>query len=188
MRRLVNKRAIGRWNLIILAIAGLIAVFIAAPPQLIPIPRPDSSSRDTIQGRIAGAASVSDGDTLTVRGIRIRLHGIDAPESRQVCTNANGRTWNCGREAGRALANSIRGSEVSCEPRGRDDYGRTLAVCHSGGRNLNAWMVSEGWAVAYRRYSSSYIGEEGRARAARKNIWDGHFDPPEAWRRAHQGV
>ncbi len=183
-----DKRTIGRWNFVILAVAGLLLVFVTAPPQLLPIPRSDVPPRDSVQGRITGPASVVDGDTLTIRGTRIRLHGIDALESAQICTNASGRPWNCGREAGRALANYIRGSDVSCAPRGRDDYGRTLAICYRGAEDLNAWMVSEGWAVAYRRYSSAYVDEERTSRAVRRNIWDGHFERPEDWRRSHRGV
>ena len=50
-----------------------------------------------LTGEIAGTATVVDGDTVKIRGIRIRLHGIDAPESKQQCRRANGERWRCGR-------------------------------------------------------------------------------------------
>lgn len=39
----------------------------------------------SVEGSIVGVASVVDGDTIEVLGTRIRLHGIDAPESGQFC-------------------------------------------------------------------------------------------------------
>ena len=110
-------------------------------------------------GAFTGPARVIDGDTLDVGGVRIRLYGIDAPESKQSC-QAGGKRWSCGREATRALAGRIGGRSVSCQERDRDRYGRIVAVCSASGTDLNAWMAVEGWAFAYRRYSNAYVAEE----------------------------
>ena len=139
------------------------------------------ASRPTLSGR----ASVVDGDTLDVGGVRIRLHGVDAPESRQTCV-AGGRRWACGERATRALAGLVAGRTASCEERDRDRYGRIVAVCFSAGRDVNAWMVSQGLALAYRRYSRDYVGEEASARDARLGMWRGDFVPPWDWRRGER--
>ena len=97
-----------------------------------------------------------DGDTIGVHGIRIRLEGIDAPESRQTC-RAGSIVVRCGRDAAFHLSNRIGRRPVSCEPRGTDRYGRTLAVCFEGGEDLNAFMVRNGQAVAYRAFSQRYV-------------------------------
>jgi len=130
---------------------------------------------------IVGRASVIDGDTLEIHGTRIRLHAIDAPESGQSCVVA-GKATRCGQEAALALAAEIGNKTVSCTPTDRDRYGRTVAICHAGERNLNAWMVAEGWAIAYRQYGTDYVGEEAAAAAARRGLWQGEFDPPSTWR------
>ena len=133
-------------------------------------------------GALTGAARVVDGDTLEVGGVRVRLHGIDAPESGQSC-RAGGRRWSCGQEATRALVGRIGGNRVVCEERDRDRYGRVVAVCNSAGRDLNAWMVAEGWALAYRRYSLAYVAEESEARAAKRGVWRGEVVAPWEWRK-----
>ena len=125
--------------------------------------------------------------TLEIRGQRIRLHGIDAPESRQLCATAEGQRWRCGQEAALSLADRIGRRQVSCTLRDIDRYGRFIAVCHQDGTDLNGWLVREGWAVAYRRYSRDYIRDENEARSARRNIWSGRFDMPWDWRRAQRG-
>ena len=137
-------------------------------------------ARDT--RTLSGRARVIDGDTLDLGGARIRLHGIDAPESAQRC-RAQGRFWACGREATRALARLIRGKRVTCGERDRDRYGRIVAVCTAAGQDLNAWMAAGGWALAYRQYSRAYVAPERRARAARRGVWRGEFVPPWDWRR-----
>ncbi len=139
---------------------------------------PPTASRPAL----SGLARVVDGDTLDVDRVRVRLHGIDAPESAQRC-RASGRLWPCGQEATRALARRIGSRPVACEERDRDRYGRVVAVCTVAGRDLNRWMVAEGWAFAYRRYSRAYVAAESRARAARRGIWRGEAVAPWDWRR-----
>ena len=134
---------------------------------------------------VSGRARVVDGDTLEIGRTRVRLHGIDAPESRQSCL-ADGRRWPCGERATRALDQRIGSRTVSCEERDRDRYGRSVAVCRAAGEDLNAWMVREGWALAYRRYSRAYFAEESSARAARRGMWRGDFVAPWDWRRGER--
>lgn len=131
---------------------------------------------------IVGRAAIIDGDTLVIDGARIRFYGIDAPESGQSC-RLQGAMSRCGQLASKALANKIGDRPVACEPKGRDRYDRVVAVCRVGGEDLNAWMVAQGWAMAYRRYSSDYIQQEGQASASRLGIWQGDFVAPWEWRR-----
>lgn len=132
---------------------------------------------------ITGVASVIDGDTLEIRSTRIRLHGIDAPESGQRCIRPSSQEWRCGQQAALVLSDRIGRRSVSCVPRDIDRYGRTIAICSQDGIDLNSWMVREGWAVAYRQYSRDYVGEETEARRAGRNIWSGTFVMPWDWRR-----
>ncbi len=80
-------------------------------------------------------------------GQRIRLHGIDAPESRQLC-RLDGKPWQCGKDAANALADKIARRAVTCEDLGRDRYKRIIARCTVAGEDMGAWMVSEGLALA----------------------------------------
>ena len=138
-------------------------------------PEPDSED-------VAGRAVVIDGDTIDVDGSRIRLYGIDAPESQQTC-RAEGRRWACGEQATHALTDRIGSQTVQCEERDRDSYGRIVAVCQLAGQDLNAWLVAQGWALAYRRFSEAYVTEEAAAEAAGLGIWRGQFVAPWDWRR-----
>ena len=81
------------------------------------------------------------------------------------------------------LERRIAGRTVVCEERDRDRYKRIVAVCRAGGEDLNAWMVSQGWALAYGRYSRAYVNEEASAKAAKLGVWRGEFVPPWDWRR-----
>ena len=131
---------------------------------------------------IAGQANLIDGDTIEIKGQRIRLHGIDAPESAQHCLRSS-QNWPCGRKAAFALADYIANRAVRCVRRDIDRYGRVVGLCFAAGENLNAWMVRNGWALAYRRYSQDYVDEESAAEQAGAGIWIGSFVPPWDWRR-----
>jgi len=131
---------------------------------------------------IIGTATVIDGDTVEIHGERIRLHAIDAPESSQLCLDAAGKQYRCGQKSAFVLADTMGRSVVRCEPKGRDRYKRIIAVCFKGANNLNAWMVAQGWAVAFRKYGIDYIGEEDEARLAHRGIWAGLFEMPWDWR------
>jgi len=131
---------------------------------------------------IVGRASVKDGDSLEIHGTRIRLYGIDAPEGGQSCVRGREK-YRCGKHAALALADKIGRGTVSCKPKDRDRYGRVVAVCRLRGEDLNAWMVSQGWALAYRRHSRAYIRQERQASASKLGIWQGKFIAPWDWRR-----
>ena len=135
-----------------------------------------------VHAQLAGRVSVIDGDSLRMSGLQIRLHGIDAPESAQACVT-RGKRWRCGSRASRALRRRIAGRRVSCEPKEQDRHGRIVAVCRVAGQDLGAWMVANGWALAYRRHSRAYVGEERSARSVRRGIWRGEFVAPWDWRR-----
>lgn len=135
---------------------------------------------------LVGVASVIDADTLEIRGVWIRLHGIDAPESRQLCRHRSGDKRRCGQQAALAQADRIGRRTVNCAVRDVDRYNRAIAVGTQDNQDLNRWLVSEGWAVAYRRYSRDYIEAETAARSAGRNIWSGQFAMPWDWRRGER--
>jgi len=134
---------------------------------------------------LSGTALIVDGDTITISGTKIRLHGIDTPEKDQVCRDA-GVIWKCGYEATEALREWTYTKEVRCVGEDKDKYGRLIAECFVDGYNLNARLVSEGWALAYRRYSKKYIPQEDEAKAAKKGMWAGEFVAPWDWRRGER--
>jgi endonuclease YncB( thermonuclease family) len=139
------------------------------------------------QPPLVGQASIVDGDSIRLGGRSIRLDGIDAPEWDQTCRDAGGRTWRCGRAAKWALRDRAHGQTVSCQPRARDRYGRTVAVCAlADGGDLNAWMVRQGWAIAS-GFAGMYAAEQAEAKAAKRGIWEGSFILPADWRRQKSG-
>jgi endonuclease YncB( thermonuclease family) len=141
-----------------------------------------AKSQKQTKPTLTGIPRIIDGDTIRIGNTRIRFHGIDAPEAKQTCT-ADGKEWRCGQEATNALVDIVGEHWVSCSQRDRDRYGRIVAVCRVGAINLNAWMVGQGWAVAYRRFSMDYVQDEGEAKQERKGLWQGEFVMPWDWRR-----
>lgn len=136
--------------------------------------------------QVSGRASVVDGDTLEVQGRRVRLWGVDAPESRQTCQRGE-VPYRCGQEAANALDRRIAGRSVVCRQEDVDRYQRVVARCSVGGADLGAWLVREGLAVRYPEYAGfAYLVEEIAARRARRGVWAGAFEMPWDWRRAQR--
>lgn len=134
---------------------------------------------------LSGPARVVDGDTIDINGHRVRLEGIDAPETAQSCASKSGGTWDCGRAAARALQALVAATDVSCDSRGADKYGRVLGLCFAEGRDLNATMVKTGMAWAFTKYSQSYVAEETAARSAQAGVWQAPSQAP--WDFRHKG-
>lgn len=156
------------------------AAALAAPTYLEnPLP---TVIRAHIDHPLAGIPVVVDGDTLRINGERIRIVGIDAPESDQTCRDASGRRWACGRAATQHMVGLVSRGPVSCRSEGHDRYGRVLAVCSAGGVDLGAAMVRNGYAVDYTRYSTRYSAQARAARQERLGLWNGAFERPEAYR------
>jgi endonuclease YncB( thermonuclease family) len=130
---------------------------------------------------------LSDGDSFVLGNERYRLYGIDAPELHQQCTDAAGKSWPCGMRARSELRRIIGTSPLQCRKLSVDRYGRHIAVCHAQGRDIAAEMVRAGFAITLegRGRARTYEDAQADARAAKRGIWAGHFDPPNAWRRAN---
>lgn len=177
---------------------ALLGLWCAAAPAPAETVAPPVAVAAAVGETIAGRASVRDGDTIEIGGRVVRLQGIDAPESGQTCDDASGAAWRCGRDSAAALDRIVGGRTVACQtdPRdARDRYGRALAICAAGGRDIGLALLDAGMAVAYRRYldwpdrsarphKAAYLAAESAARTARRGMWAGRFDLPEIWRRA----
>jgi endonuclease YncB( thermonuclease family) len=131
---------------------------------------------------LTGPAKVIDGDTIVVADELVRLHGIDAPELDQTFW-WRGRYLSCGTMALAALEALTAGVSLRCEIVERDRHGRLVAKCYSpNGIDIGRRLVSAGWALAYRHYSTDYVDAEDEARKARRGMWRGKFMKPWEWR------
>jgi len=127
---------------------------------------------------------VVDGDSLRSGPLKIRVHGIDAPERKQRCKTAAGKDWDCGVAATKAMQDIIRSSpELRCSLVDVDRYGRLIMRCLAGDTDIGKALVEQGLAMAYRRYSQDYVTAEQNAERAKRGIWQGPFDAPWDWRK-----
>ena len=143
---------------------------------------------------ISGTPKIVDGDTIHINKYKIRLEGIDAPEIKQKCKKdflkissvigfAFKKNYFCGLESKKKLEKKINNSNIKCISLSKDRYKRYLATCYKNNINLNKWMVKNGFAVAYKRYSKQYLNDEKYAKQNKLGIWRGTFLRPEKWRK-----
>ena len=143
---------------------------------------------------LVGRATVIDGDTIEIRDERIRLNGIDAPESAQLCRNSEGQRYRCGKTSAQVLDELLAVSRPTrCEFVERDRYGRFVGVCYrNDGKSVAELMVQNGWALDWPRYSKGeYADEQAQAKSKRTGMWSGTFMTPWEWRaerRANRSV
>jgi endonuclease YncB( thermonuclease family) len=129
-----------------------------------------------------------DGDSLKAgNGAQYRLFGIDAPELKQSCNQASGKSWLCGRAAKARLTTLIKHGSVNCESRDKDHYGRIVAICHADGvPDLGETMVRDGYALALSGpLGDQYRDAEAEAKEAKRGLWRGSFEEPWEWRKEH---
>lgn len=118
----------------------------------------------------SGLVRVIDGDTIDVGDVRVRLHGIDAPENGQTCTNVNGVVWDCGRWVTQEARARWQGAHARCETRDIDRFGRTVALCRIDGVDIAQELVRDGLALAYRHFSMAYDQDERSAALAGRGL------------------
>ena len=126
---------------------------------------------------------VTDGDTIRIGDERIRFSGIDAPEIKQTCIYQE-IEFKCGEFSKNLLIEKISNQEVSCIRESTDQYGRTLAECFVGKESLSSYLVREGYAFAYRRYSSKFILDEEYAQSKNNGMWSMDFMFPWDFRKS----
>ena len=141
---------------------------------------------------ISGKAKVIDGDTIRISEKKIRLFGIDAPEKEQICKKIYlsflifdfQKNYKCGEKSALALLNKLKGKKVKCIIKeNKDRYKRNIGICYVKNQDINKWLVKNGYAVAYKKYSKKYVLNEQYAKKNKLGIWKGTFVEPEKWRR-----
>ena len=145
------------------------------------VARPSPASEPDV---IAGVAAVINGDTIRIGEIVVRLYDVDAPEMAQTCDGGPARLRPCGAYVADALAERLAEREVRCTVLKLDQYDRRVARCEveGQGEGLSQWLVANGLAMVFRRYSDRFIEEEDAARAAGVGLWQTDFEPPWEYR------
>jgi endonuclease YncB( thermonuclease family) len=128
---------------------------------------------------LIGQVSIIDGDTIVIRGTRIRLWGIDAPESSQLCRGEDSLQYRCGARAANELDAFIASRLVACVRVSVDQYRRTVASCSVDGSDIAYWLVQNGLALDWPTYSHGKYGLAQRdAELHGRNLWAGSYAKP----------
>ena len=125
----------------------------------------------------ASHVTVIDGDTIRLGDVKIRFSGIDAPEINQTCVASEGKVA-CGKISRDLLIEKVTNNKISCTDEGTDFYGRVLGECFVNGESLSSYLVREGFAFAYRKYSNKYIEDEEYAKFNKLGMWSMEFQYP----------
>jgi endonuclease YncB( thermonuclease family) len=126
----------------------------------------------------ASAATITGDGSLGIDGKTYVLWGIDAPAAGQTCA----RGWPAGQASEQALAELTEGKTITCEPRDKDRFGRTVAVCKADGIDLAEAMVRGGMAWARLGISHGYVVQEAQAASRFLGVHSHHCEQPDVWR------
>ena len=132
----------------------------------------------------ASHVTVVDGDTIKLGDVKIRFSGIDAPEINQTCVASEGKVA-CGKISRDILITKVTNNKISCTDEGKDFYGRVLGECFVNGESLSKYLVREGFAFAYRKYSDKFILDEEYAKSNRFGMWSMKFQYPWDYRKSN---
>ena len=131
---------------------------------------------------LANEIRIVDGDTIVLNGEKIRFFGIDAPEIDQECVK-KGEIIKCGLLSKKALEDKISNNMPLCIKKDTDKYKRTIAECFVGNISLSKFLVANGYAFAYKKYSKQYIYHEKRAKILKIGLWGMTFEFPWKFRK-----
>jgi len=135
-----------------------------------------------IQSVFSDTIKIVDGDTIRINNEKIRFSGIDAPELNQNCIK-NEEKISCGILAKEALIKKIGNKIPKCINEGKDRYKRILAECFVNGESLSKFLVRNGYAFAYRKYSKKFIEDERFAKKNKLGLWSMKFIYPWEFRK-----
>ena len=154
-----------------------------------------SFSYSTDTRSISGKTDVIDGDTIKIKGQSIRLVGIDAPEKKQLCKKPYlnlfiftfSKSYPCGQTSTNSLKKLINNQIILCKIEEKKDFfKRYLGTCFKDKSNINSWLVKNGHALAFRKYSKKYLNEELYAKNNKIGLWQGTFEMPWEWRKKNK--
>lgn len=133
---------------------------------------------------LEGHATALSGDTMRISGRVVKLYEIEAPERTQSCKRANGRSWNCGEAAQRALERFTRRDTVTCEIARQAAAGQPMhATCRTAaGTDIGGELVREGHVFAGSGFFASYSAQQDEAKAGKRGVWDGDAQRPAEYR------
>ena len=137
---------------------------------------------------LSGAPRILDGNTIEIEKTTVRLAGIEAPETDQICLDAQGRKWACGVAVRDELIKHSNGRTWDCHTERRDEYRRALGNCFIEGEDINAWMVRSGLALSAGASHHTYVVFELVASTAHAGLWSGAFIAPWDWPRRNRGT
>ena len=94
------------------------------------------------------------------------------------------KDYKCGEKSTLALIKKLKDKKVKCVlEQNKDKYKRNIGICYVDNQDINKWLVKNGYAIAYKKYSKKYVLDEQYAKENELGIWKGTFTEPEKWRR-----
>lgn len=132
--------------------------------------------------KISGSAAVIHAHVFYIGGRYVRLFGVDAPDTDQVCSNSTGSSYNCGEEAASWVRGWIDQNPIDCYILKVNPNGQDLATCIWGEYDIGAALVGAGWGIANTRETTIYAPYEAKAQSESSGLWQGSFYAPEDWR------
>ena len=100
--------------------------------------------------------------------------------------HALNKKYKCGLVAKERLDKIISKNKIKCKGEKYDRYKRLIAICYKKKIDLNNWMVKNGLALNYTKYSKKYISSEIQAKREKLGLWKGQFDKPWEWRKKNK--
>ncbi len=151
------------------------------------------SSEGSSNDKLSGTAKVIDGDTIYINNFKIRFSGIDAPESHykgksQICNSIEtDEEIFCGNISKKALKDKIKNQLVICIPENKDRYNRIIAECFIEQESISSYMVKNGYAFDYVKYSKGkYQSDQNYAKDKKLGLWAMKFEYPWSWRKMNK--